>query len=127
MQKSKLIPADLLARARAMRHEPAPTEAKLWNSPRNRQLGNFEFRRQTLITPFIADFYYAELKLIIELDGGSHAETELYDAQRTKRLMRHGMHVIRFLNIDVHCHLDAVLEKILRECERLSNSKSPSP
>jgi very-short-patch-repair endonuclease len=127
MPNTNLIPADLLNRARAMRHDPAPAEAKLWQLLRNRQLGGFKFRRQTPMPPFIADFYCAELKLIIELDGDSHTETRQYDANRTKRLMRDGTHVIRFLNTDVFDHIDAVLEEILCECEQLSNSKSPSP
>ncbi len=61
-----------------MRHDPAPAEAKLWQLLRNRQLGGFKFRRQTPMPPFIADFYCAELKLIIELDGDSHTETRQY-------------------------------------------------
>ena len=59
----------------------------------------------------------------MELDGDSHGEREAYDASRTKRLNRGGLHVIRFLNDDVYRFLDAVLEEILRECERLT----PSP
>jgi very-short-patch-repair endonuclease len=121
----KLIPANLLKRARDMRQEPAPSEMKIWQRLRNRQLGGFKFRRQTPLPPFIADFYCAQLGLIVELDGDSHAEREIYDAERTKRLERNGLHVIRFLNIDVQMHLDNVLEEILYECERLSSSKSP--
>jgi very-short-patch-repair endonuclease len=110
-----------------MRHEPAPAEAKLWQCLRNRQLAGFKIRRQTPLPPFIADFYCAECQLVIELDGDSHAENEAYDARRSQRLMRDGLHVIRFLNVDVQLHLDAVLSEILLECERLAHSKSPSP
>jgi very-short-patch-repair endonuclease len=127
MGDSNLIPAGLLARARQMRYDPAPAEGVLWQLLRNRQLGGFKFRRQTPMPPFIADFYCAEVDLIIELDGDSHSETELYDASRTKRLTRGGLHVIRFLNVDVYSNIDAVLEEILCECELRSNSKSPSP
>jgi very-short-patch-repair endonuclease len=127
MPNIKLIPAELLARARAMRHEPAPAESKLWQCLRNRQLGGFKFRRQAPLVPYIADFYCVELALIVELDGDSHAERTEYDARRTVRLTRDEKHVIRFLNVDVFQHLDAVLSEILGECERLANSKSPSP
>jgi very-short-patch-repair endonuclease len=127
MPNIKLIPADLLQRARAMRHEPAPAEVKMWQCLRNRQLGEYKFRRQTPLPPYIADFYCAELELVVELDGDSHAEREHYDARRTQRLIRDGLHVIRFLNVDVQSHLDSVLEEILCECEQLSNPKSPSP
>jgi len=121
------IPAELLKRAREMRQNPAPAEAKLWQCLRNPQLGGFKFRRQTPLPPFIADFYCAECRLVIELDGDSHADNEAYDARRTKRLERDGLKVIRFLNTDVQSHLDAVLTEILGECERFAGSKSPHP
>jgi very-short-patch-repair endonuclease len=127
MPTTKLIPAHLLKRARAMRHEPAPAEMKIWQCIRNRQLGDFKFRRQAPLPPFIADFYCPQVNLIVELDGDSHAERGTYDSQRTKKLERDGLHVIRFLNTDVMQHLDAVLGEILEECVRLLASKSPSP
>jgi very-short-patch-repair endonuclease len=110
-----------------MRHEPAPAESKLWQCLRNRQLGGFKFRRQTPLAPYIADFYCVELALIVELDGDSHAERAEYDERRTRRLVRDGLHVIRFLNVDVYSHPDAVLTEILGECERLAKTKTPSP
>jgi very-short-patch-repair endonuclease len=122
-----LIPTELLKRAREMRHASVSTEYKLWQCLRDRQLGGFKFRRQHPKPPFIADFYCAEAKLIVETDGDSHQERETYDASRTVRLERDGMHVIRFVNDDVHRHLDSGLDEILRECERLSQQKSPSP
>jgi very-short-patch-repair endonuclease len=122
-----LISADLLAHARAMRHDAVSSEHKLWQYLRDRQLGGFKFRRQHPRPPFIADFYCAEAKLIVETDGDSHADREEYDASRTVRLTRDGLHVIRFVNDDVHRHLDVVLEEILQECERLTGSRSPSP
>jgi very-short-patch-repair endonuclease len=123
----RLIPAELLKRAREMRHDPAPAEAKMWRCLRDRQLGDFKFRRQTPLPPYIADFYCVQVKLVVEPDGDSHAEREEYYARRTKRLVRDGLNVIRFLNVDVMTHLESVLDEILGECERLLNSKSPSP
>jgi very-short-patch-repair endonuclease len=122
-----LISADLLAHAREMRHAAVSTEHKLWQCLRDRQLGGFKFRRQHPKPPFIADFYCAEAKLVVETDGDSHAEREAYDASRTVRLERDELHVIRFVNGDVHRHLDSVLEEILEECERVTQTKSPSP
>jgi adenine-specific DNA-methyltransferase len=110
-----------------MRHDPAPTEAKMWKCLRNRQLGGFKFRRQTPLPPYIADFYCAECRLVIELDGDSHAESEAYDTRRTKRLERDGLYIIRFTNVDVQSHLEAVLKEIFEECERIAGSKLPSP
>jgi very-short-patch-repair endonuclease len=124
--RKKAVDPVLLERARAMRHEPAPAEQKLWQCLRDRQLSGFKFRRQHAIAPFIADFFCFELKLVVELDGDSHGNREVYDACRTKRLERDGCRVIRFVNEDVFWHLDAVLDEILNECERLS-SVVPSP
>jgi very-short-patch-repair endonuclease len=114
------VPLVLLERARAMRHEAAPAEQKLWQCLRNRQLCGYKFRRQQPLPPFVADFFCAEATLVVELDGESHGERQAYDARRTKRLTRDGLRVIRFENDDVFRFLDAVLEEILRECERLA-------
>ena len=122
-----LIPTELLQRAREMRHSAVSTEQKLWQCLRDRQLGGFKFRRQHPKPPFIAHFYCAEAKLIVETDGDSHATTEAYDASRTQRLERDGLYVMRFVNDDVHRFLDSVLEEILHECESLTKSQSPSP
>jgi very-short-patch-repair endonuclease len=116
----------LLERARAMRHQSALAEQKLWHFLRDRQLGGHKFRRQHVVAPFIADFYCHALKLIVELDGDSHGDREAYDHQRTVYLTRDGFHVVRFLNDDVFHHLDAVLEAILDECEQLA-ANCPSP
>jgi len=106
-----------------MRHESAPAEEKLWWCLRNRRLAGYKFRRQQPLAPYVADFFCAETKLVIELDGESHGERYEYDERRTQRLTRNGLHVIRFENHDVFHFLDAVLLEILKECERLT----PSP
>jgi very-short-patch-repair endonuclease len=120
MSRAKLVPAHLLAFARSMRAEPAPAEKKLWRCLRDRQLGGFKFRRQHPLGPFIADFFCAQVNLVVELDGDSHGDRTSYDDHRTKRLERDGYQVIRFLNDDVFWHLDAVLQVLLDECERLA-------
>ena len=115
-----------LTNARSMRHESAAAETKLWTQLRDRKLDGWKFRRQQPIAPFIADFYCAELKLIVEIDGDSHGQREEYDASRTRHLERDGCHVIRFVNDDVFRHTDAVLAEILSQCQRLS-PRWPSP
>jgi very-short-patch-repair endonuclease len=112
----------LLKRAKSMRQDPAAAEKKLWAHLRNRQLGGFKFRRQQAIEPFIADFFCASVKLIIELDG----DRQSYDSSRTRYLERDGNRVMRFVNDDVFWHLDEVLNHILSECERFSLLQ-PSP
>ena len=120
--------------ARSMRQEPAPAEQKLWRCLRDRQLNGFKFRRQIAFGNYIADFYCAECRLIVESDGDSHSEREAYDARRTAELEIRGLAVIRYANTDVFDHLESVLEAVLRECEaraqratRAGPSPQPSP
>ena len=101
-----------------MRHPLTPAEHALWQRVRNNQLG-MRIRRQQPIWRFIADFYCAQAKLVIELDGDTHANPEQvqYDNARTAWLEASGLRVIRFTNLDVHQHLDAVLAAIYATCQ----------
>ena len=66
----------------------------------------------------MADYYCAECRLIVEVDGDTHVGREAYDAERTAWLATSGHEVIRFVNDDIHQNLDGVLEAILAACER---------
>jgi very-short-patch-repair endonuclease len=118
----------ILQYARDLRHPLTPAERKVWAAVRNRRLG-YKIRRQHPISRFIADFYCAEAKLVIEIDGDTHAEPAQaeYDAARTAWLEAHGHHVIRFSNREVYENLDGVLEAIREACERLVGSPHPGP
>lgn len=74
-----VVPEDLKRYARAMRASMPDAEALLWSLLRNRRLANAKFRRQHVIAPYIVDFYCAERRLVIELDGGQHREQQDYD------------------------------------------------
>jgi very-short-patch-repair endonuclease len=128
MASNPKVPLDvtLLARARAMRHEPAPAEQLLWRFLRDRQLGGHKFRRQAPLGAFIADFYCHAVKLVVELDGDTHVGREASDEVRTMLLSRSGYHVVRFYNTDVFDHLPPVLEAIYGECDRLSTPTPPT-
>ncbi len=122
-----VIPA-ILQLARDHRHPLTPAEAKIWSRVRNRGLG-FKIRRQHPIWRFIADFYCAEAKLVIEIDGDSHAEPdqEDYDKARTQWLEERGYKVIRLMNEDVHKRLEDALNEIFLACEeRATKFKSIS-
>jgi very-short-patch-repair endonuclease len=108
----------ILRLARDHRHPLTPAEAKIWSKVRNRGLG-FKIRRQHPIWRFIVDFYCAEAKLVIEIDGDSHAEPdqEEYDTARTKWLEERGYKVIRITNEDVHKHLEDALKEIYLTCQ----------
>ncbi len=71
-----------------------------------------KFRRQAPIGPYVVDFLCADCCLIVELDGGQHAERTLYDEARTRDLNAHGYRVLRFWNNQVTENLDGVLMTI---------------
>lgn len=94
-------------------------EARLWAMLRNRQFEGLKFRRQTPVAGAIADFLCAELKLIIELDGGVHALREAADAARDARLAAAGFTVIRFGNESFLRNPNDLLNAIRAHAERI--------
>jgi len=98
--------------ARALRKSQTDAEAILWSRLRNRQVAGRKFRRQVPLLGYIADFASLDSKLIIELDGGQHAEQVEADERRTRELEAVGFIVLRFWNADVFSNLDGVLETI---------------
>ena len=99
--------------AKANRSNPTEAENALWQALRAKQLGE-KFRRQHIICDCIADFVSLKSKLIIEVDGGYHNETEQAEADmlRTQFLNEQGFKVIRFTNDEVLNNIDGVVEKI---------------
>ena len=89
-------------RARELRTNQTPAERFVWYRLRYRQLGGFKFRRQHTLGPFIVDFVCLERKLVLELDGGQHADPTQadYDARRTAWLIERGYRVYRLWNIE---------------------------
>ena len=98
--------------ARALRKNLTDAERKLWESLRLRQVGGYKFRRQQPLGPYIVDFICFEKKLIVEVDGGQHADEVLDDLKRTEWLMSQGFSVLRFWNHDVLQQTEDVLEMI---------------
>jgi len=110
--------------ARRLRREATLAEALLWGKLRNRQLGGRKFRRQEPRAGFIADFVCLDRKLIIEVDGGQHAEQSEADAARTARLAEDGFRVLRYWNNDVMGNIEGVLADIEAA---LGAAPSPQP
>jgi very-short-patch-repair endonuclease len=103
-------------RARRLRREDTVAEARLWNSLRHRRLGGWRWKRQVPCGPYIVDFYCAEAALIVEVDGGQHADQAAYDERRTAYLERQGLRVLRFWNSSVLTNSDGVCLMILEAC-----------
>ncbi|RWN24706.1 MAG: endonuclease domain-containing protein [Mesorhizobium sp.] len=98
--------------ARSMRREPTEAEDRLWHELRGRRLDRIKFRRQVPVGKFIADFICAEARLIIEIDGSQHADSN-YDRERDAELKVRGFRVLRFWNDDVLRDLNAVCDTII--------------
>ncbi len=98
--------------ARQHRHNPTPAEDALWQRLRRNQLA-YHFRRQHTIERFIADFYCAKARPVIEVDGPIHDYTPEEDAIRQVYLESRGLRVLRFRNDEVLTNMEGVLEIIL--------------
>jgi very-short-patch-repair endonuclease len=98
--------------ARILRKNLTDAERHLWRHIRLRQIGGHKFRRQHPMGSYIADFACIECKLIVEVDGGQHAEQLEYDAMRTAWLEAHGYRVLRFWNNDVLQNIEGVVASI---------------
>lgn len=112
-------------RARALRKNMTPAELKLWK----RCLRNFPVRvmRQRPIDNFIVDFYCSALRLVIEIDGDSHASAaaQARDAERTSILEGYGLTVVRFTNEEVLREFEAVCAAL--QAMVLVGSDPPNP
>jgi very-short-patch-repair endonuclease len=105
-----------LRAARQARGNLTPAEALLWERLRNRQVGGFKFRRQQTLGSYIADFFCAEAKLVVELDGSIHRLRAEVDEARTRWLEEGGLAVFRFANQEVLSSPDQVVAKIVTAC-----------
>ncbi len=109
--------------ARTLRRNQTDTEKRLWRHLRNRGLAGHKFRRQVPIGPYIADFVCLEKNLVVEADGGQHAERTAEDTRRTEFIEAQGFKVLRFWNNDVLQDIEAVLNVILSELIEYSLSR----
>jgi very-short-patch-repair endonuclease len=111
---------NLTDRARDHRKNPTKSESRIWNEVlRMRQFADYKFLRQKPIDNYIVDFYCSELRLVIEIDGDSHAETVEYDAERTRVLQSLGLVVVRYTNDDVMHNIQGVYDDLSERIKRL--------
>jgi len=108
------------ARARKLRNNASPIENKLWLILREAAKANgLIFRRQQVLHPYIADFACMKARLLIELDGDTHADSKEYDDVRDNKLRRMGFIVLRFANDDVVQNVEGMVMEIIRQAVRL--------
>lgn len=103
--RNRLIPL-----ARKLRKKMTDAEFKLWCHIRNNQLG-VKFRRQFTIDDYIVDFCCLESRLVIEIDGGQHADSQT-DISKDEYLRSQGFKMLRFWNTEVLQNVEGVLEVI---------------
>ncbi len=104
--------------ARENRKNMTLAERILWNEIRNNLLGH-KFLRQHIIGDFIVDFLCWDFGLIIEVDGGYHAERNQQDSdqQREDWLTSMGYNVIRFSNEEILNNIENVITIIERNLD----------
>jgi very-short-patch-repair endonuclease len=114
-----------------MRHAPTPAEHELWQALRKQQIGGPKFRRQMPLGPFIADFYCPSARLVVEVDGISHINSQT-DARRDAWIQSQGIDLFRISNHDVLSNLEGVVAAIQQRAvptppPNLGPLRGPSP
>ncbi|HYS01237.1 MAG TPA: DUF559 domain-containing protein [Candidatus Eisenbacteria bacterium] len=103
-----------MRRARRLRSEMTDAELKLWMRLRCEQIDGYRFRRQLPMGPYVADLVCLRARLVVEVDGGQHAQACERDGRRTAWLALRGFKVLRFWDNDVLQQTDGVVEVIRR-------------
>jgi very-short-patch-repair endonuclease len=110
-----------LDQAKKLRSNMTDAEHRLWYRLRAHRFEGYRFRRQVPVGPYVVDFACVGRKLVVEVDGGQHADN-LRDKARDDYLRARGFRVLRFWNNDVLTNTQGVLEMIFSALEQ-----SPSP
>ena len=117
----------LQARARELRKQQTAEEHALWQQLRAKRFSGWKFRRQQPLGRFIVDFVCFAQRLIVELDGGQHAQAAEYDKHRDDWLKQQGFRVLRFWNNEWSMQQETVLEAIWQALQRKPPLPNPSP
>ncbi len=122
IKNHKMLPV-----ARELRRKMTPQEKKLWYDFLRKY--PVKFYKQRIIESFIVDFYCADARLVIELDGSQHYTEQgmQYDMERSAVFEQYGVQVLRFRNQDVSTHFEMVCEQIheavVKRLEELERGK----
>src|SRR5438552_2432962 len=113
--------------SKRLRRTQTDAERKLWMRLRDRQLNGLKFRRQQPIGRYIVDFFCPEHRLVIELDGGHHADQIQADKRRTEFLTEAGYRVLRFWDHEVLNDTALVLQQIFDTVNNANCKNPPHP
>ena len=117
----------LLKNARKLRADMTDVEKKLWTQLRAKRFIGYKFKRQVPMQKYIADFACYQPKLIIELDGGQHADQSAYDRIRDQFFVSQGFTVLHFWNNEVNENMDGVLQTIFDTLMKIPPLPNPLP
>ena len=123
MQLYKNRPSGTVDRARQLRRDAPVPERRLLRALRE-AFPSLKWRHQAPVGPFYADVLCFSELLVIEVDGDMHAETNEYDAPRTRFIEREGYRVLRFANNDVLQNLDGVIAAISLSFQEREGARS---
>ncbi|MCR8561541.1 endonuclease domain-containing protein [Mucilaginibacter sp. BJC16-A38] len=116
---------------RQLRNNQTPAEKILWDEIRRRNIGGEKFLRQFPIfiiqgtgrkAFYIADFYCARYKLVIEVDGPIHLLKKEYDNNRDIVMKEWGFNILRFTNAEVENELNKVIEQLDKYLSKSNNT-----
>jgi very-short-patch-repair endonuclease len=113
--------------AKRLRQEMTDAERVLWREVRAHRFAGFKFKRQEPLGLYVVDFVCYEAKLIVELDGGQHANQQEADEERTRWLASRGFRVLRFWNNDVLTNIAGVMHVIEKNLPTSPPLPAPLP
>ena len=113
--------------ARLRRQMSDEFERLMWQHLRNRRRCQHEFRREHSLGIYVADFYCAAAKLVVEVDGQSHLtdEAQQYDSVRDQWMQAQGIRVLRFTCNQVENELPEVLRIIDQTLLKIPSPPNP--
>jgi very-short-patch-repair endonuclease len=112
--------------ARKLRRDMTDAERRLWYYLRGKRCGGFRFRHQVPLGSYVVDFLCEEIRVVVEVDGGQHAQRAERDQARTAWLRQNGYEVLRFCNDEVKLDIEGVVEALLLKLHARPVAPSPA-
>jgi very-short-patch-repair endonuclease len=107
-----------LGHAKKLRTNMTDAERRLWYRLRAHRFGGYKFKRQVPIGPYVVDFACVGHKLILEVDGGQHADS-VQDRNRDEFLRQRGFVVLRLWNNEVLSNTNGVLHVVMAQLAKM--------